>query len=282
MAKGWSKEYSCCMNCAKDSSPHKEDGLCRECYSKRKRGKEIPEETWRYYGFCSNCRTTKFPHKAKGLCGRCYDTWFERRNRPKKWHCVECGLTAIPHASHGLCQKCYGIQYGKQPALYDTYAYQINCCEEVRRDPNNFKYLQVKCTESSCRKWFTPTTGEVSRRLIVINSVGGGNNFYCSEECKHNCSIYGRSKYRKGEGPDNSRPDQAEWGALVLERDDYTCQRCGTTENLEAHHLEGIYQNPLMSADVDMGITLCDVCHKSVHAEMGCQYVDLTRRSLCV
>jgi len=30
-----------------------------------------------------------------------------------------------------------------------------------------------------------------------------------------------------------------------------------------------------MSADIDIGITLCKSCHKKAHKEIGCRFVDM-------
>jgi len=93
----------------------------------------------------------------------------------------------------------YNKQYYKNNSLYNTYNHQIEWCEETRRDPNNKNYLQVRCTEISCRRWFNPTNREIQDRIFAINSIDKGNsNLYCSKECKQNCTIYGQSKYPKG------------------------------------------------------------------------------------
>ncbi len=164
--------------------------------------------------------------------------------------------------------------------LYNTYAHKISWCEEVRGDPENQDYLQVKCTESSCRKWFTPTILQVCGRISAVNSIGGGN-FYCSEGCKQNCSIYGRIKYPKGFKHNYNREVQPELRELVLKRDNFECQRCGSKEKLQAHHYESIYSNPIMSADLDNCIILCKKCHKLAHKDIGCRPIDLTRKNLC-
>jgi len=36
-----------------------------------------------------------------------------------------------------------------------------------------------------------------------------------------------------------------------------------------------------MSADIDIGITLCKKCDKKVHSNVGCRPVDLQKRNLC-
>jgi len=165
---------------------------------------------------------------------------------------------------------------------YNKNAKQISWCEETRRDPKNKKLLQVRCTNSECKKWFTPTKSQFSnRKSSLYGYMRGENRFYCSEECKTNCSIYNQQKYPKGEKPYYSRPDQKDWAAGVAENADYECEICGSTENCSAHHFEGLNVNPLMSADVDMGIYLCDICETRAHKDKGCRYIDLTKRALC-
>lgn len=52
-----------------------------------------------------------------------------------------------------------------------------------------------------------------------------------------------------------------EWRSKVFERDNFTCQECGNTNNLEAHHLKEISKYPQLIYEVDNGITLCHECH---------------------
>ena len=35
------------------------------------------------------------------------------------------------------------------------------------------------------------------------------------------------------------------------------------------------FEYSLMSADIDIGITLCKSCHKKAHKEIGCRFVDM-------
>lgn len=54
----------------------------------------------------------------------------------------------------------------------------------------------------------------------------------------------------------------------VLERDNYTCQHCGSKEDLAVHHIDGngvTTPRNQRNNNVDNLITLCRACHTKVH-----------------
>ena len=57
----------------------------------------------------------------------------------------------------------------------------------------------------------------------------------------------------------------AKWAKAVKERDGNKCKVCGSTENLNSHHIETKAGVPELATDVDNGITLCRVCHRIAH-----------------
>ena len=72
---------------------------------------------------------------------------------------------------------------------------------------------------------------------------------------------------------------QSDWSKLVLERDNHKCQKCGSTEKLEAHHIwpQGAYEN--LRYLLRNGITLCRSCHDvAYHAPQITpgQFIELT------
>jgi 5-methylcytosine-specific restriction endonuclease McrA len=55
----------------------------------------------------------------------------------------------------------------------------------------------------------------------------------------------------------------------ALERDNYTCQRCGTNDDLHVHHIDGLgTTTPLDQRNnaLENLQTLCRSCHTTVHA----------------
>ena len=55
-----------------------------------------------------------------------------------------------------------------------------------------------------------------------------------------------------------------DWRQEVLERDNFTCQLCGSQERPEAHHIYKYSEYPDRRFDVDNGIVLCHWCHRKV------------------
>jgi hypothetical protein len=177
----------------------------------------------------------------------------------------------------------------KNLPLYNTYAPQLEWCEEIRRNKNDPNILEVKCAH--CRKWFIPTRYNVRNRIYKLNKViRGENRFYCSNICKSVCSLYGKqSKTLMKEDAvragrlgwlDLNREVQIELKQIVLARDDYKCTKCGSTEHLHCHHILPVAIEPLLSADIDNCITLCYNCHKEVHSIDGCKYGQI-RMEIC-
>ena len=50
----------------------------------------------------------------------------------------------------------------------------------------------------------------------------------------------------------------------ILNRDGWRCQQCGSSKNLDVHHIK---QRSALGADAETNlITLCRNCHRHVHA----------------
>lgn len=51
------------------------------------------------------------------------------------------------------------------------------------------------------------------------------------------------------------------WREAVIARDK-VCQKCGSTKNLEAHHIKPFSMYPELRLDLNNGLTLCRKCHR--------------------
>jgi len=73
---------------------------------------------------------------------------------------------------------------------------------------------------------------------------------------------------------------------MVLERDNYTCQDCGSRDNLEVHHIKPICEGG-DEFDPDNCITLCKNCHRRRHRKTSenllfyiDKWIDLSQKTL--
>lgn len=57
-------------------------------------------------------------------------------------------------------------------------------------------------------------------------------------------------------------PELYQWRKAVLERDNHTCQDCGGTKNIAAHHIKPVIEYPKLIFNTGNGLTLCRDCHK--------------------
>lgn len=162
-------------------------------------------------------------------------------------------------------------------ASYDTYALKLEWCEEVRSiEQDGFEILQVRCTNSNCRQWFTPTYHQVANRLQVINGkIEGNNRFYCCDECKESCNIFNRTVEEQEK--QFTPYELSIWSKTVLARHDFICEYCGETANT-AHHIIPKKLAPFYALDPDNGISCCEKCHyKYGHTSEECQPVYISK-----
>ena len=243
-------------------------------------------------------------HNKDGLyhvCKDCSDDYFNNLIESGKFFCFKCNKE-LPldnfykgkrkYGYNPICKTCdyeekkeYLIQYQNDPIPFKNLK-ELAWIEAIRKDPNNKKLGQVRCTLNTCRKWFNPKRWEFKNRKSALSDIGKGeNSFYCSDECKKNCDKYMShpcTLITKDEQnwEDLDREVQGELRELVIERDGFACIKCGSKTNIQCHHLEGIRWNPIESADIDMCVTVCYDCHLKIHTEIeGCKYHDLQCKS---
>lgn len=197
------------------------------------------------------------------------------------WHSFNngcrCFLCAVDNHKGEGCHKWKGGARLLNLPLYETYAPQLEKYQPVHLVmQDGLELLGVECTY--CKELFVPSMSSVCGRLTAITKLYKGEaNFYCSESCKQTCPTYGRSKYPKDfKLQEDYRSLQSQWAVMVKERDSYTCRKCNAQEDvMYAHHIDPVINNPVESADIANGITLCKACHKKAHQIVGCTLTEL-------
>lgn len=132
--------------------------------------------------------------------------------------------------------------------------------------------LLVRC--AYCGKYYSPINAHVYERIRSLEGRGTGENrLYCSQICKDACDVYGVSHDPRAKRTFVER--SSTWAKQVKETANYTCERCGATENLEAHHEIPVKKEASLVNEENNGVCLCHECHMKVHSEEGCTFVDL-------
>ena len=171
----------------------------------------------------------------------------------------------------------------KDLPLYDTYFYQIDYAHEVRSViQDDIKLLEVRC--KNCNGWFIPKATNVRKRVrSLLGKDGGENNFYCSDECRDNCSVFAQINWPKDHPSHKVSKSiwytDAElriWREKVLSRENYVCEYCGRKATI-AHHSKAKKLEPFFALDPDYGVACCEKCHYKYGHQGECNTANLAR-----
>jgi hypothetical protein len=292
----------CCNSCASSGENHPfygktgekchNYGRCHSEETKRRISNSLKGENNFWYNKHRSEETKR--RISNSLKGDKHPNYGKHRSEETKRKIREGQIGEKSHNHGKIGDKNYnwkGGYHGRNIPTYDVYAPRIEWCEEVRRSPVDENILEVKCTH--CGKWFIPNLNKLKNRIEVLKGAKGykgEQRFYCSEHCKSACPLYGKKPetlmredaVRAGrlDWLKMDREVQAELRQMVLERDNYTCRKCGATESLHCHHILPVAVEPLLSADIDNCITLCEQCHREAHKQDGCKTGQL-RMDIC-
>ncbi len=67
---------------------------------------------------------------------------------------------------------------------------------------------------------------------------------------------------------ERSTKEYHNWRINCLNRDNWQCQACESTKELNVHHIKSYKNNHESRIDPDNGITLCKKCHKTEHKKV--------------
>lgn len=231
---------------------------------------------------CKRCKTEFITRKGyknnfdrdRNLCRFCKE---DKLIIEGKRVCRECGqLFEIKDNNHHVrCDIC--LFYSPMDYNHKNIK-KLKKYMEVRS--NNENKAEVKCFY--CDNWHVPNKILIFNKLTAMNSIGGENNIYCSEECKDSCPTYNKQLYPEGFKKNTSREVNTLVRKMCFERDNWTCTRCGKNPEqlkqsntpLHCHHIEGVAHAPTLQHDIENVITLCKNCHIQLHSEEGCKFND--------
>jgi 5-methylcytosine-specific restriction endonuclease McrA len=156
----------------------------------------------------------------------------------------------------------------------------LQCGKDIMAKSSPFVKPNRKFCSYSCNTTYrninnNPTNSEDTRKKISMSKIG--KTVIVSEKGKETRRLNNlgeKSHFWKGGLTNKNRllrnmAKTNDWRISVFERDNYTCQICGSRngngENvkLSAHHIKGWATNPECRWDIDNGQTLCWPCHRT-------------------
>lgn len=139
--------------------------------------------------------------------------------------------------------------------------------------------------------------GEITKKCFICNKKFSHKRYGQKRNdtilcCSKKCSDIKAGETRSGKNhwawkggfgritkPIRSRKKYKEWISFVLKRDNYTCQKCFSKNDIHAHHIKQLAElvieyknifgelkpNDDFFYDINNGLSLCKTCHKMEH-----------------
>lgn len=153
----------------------------------------------------------------------------------------------------------------------------------------NKQFRAVKDTQNRKQIYCSMACYRESRKNPIkeLNCKYCGKPFYNREGiktyCSHKCYAKHLETLKRGENSPlwkggktkeskriKTTAEYKHWRLSVFIRDDFKCTKCGSKENLEAHHIKEQSRHPQLRFVLDNGQTLCHKCHKETD-NYGCK-----------
>lgn len=162
------------------------------------------------------------------------------------------------------CPYCNGKQVHPNDSL-------ASVCPDIisRWSDKNIKSPYEYTVQSNKKVWLKCPEGKHDDYLQSLNAAYK-YQYRCYECYKDELSMKQKGKnnffWKGGINGENDtlrhRREYKEWRTAVYERDNYTCQCCGTRGNkLNAHHINQFANYPEIRYEINNGVTLCTKCH---------------------
>jgi endogenous inhibitor of DNA gyrase (YacG/DUF329 family) len=219
--------------------------------------------------YCSvECRDKALERFAKQSCCYCGKEVFRKPSRAKTQNVFcskECLFEYMKKREARTCTVC-GKKIERQPSQFKKYALCSPECNSIFQSERisgerHFSYNSVKRTCEVCGKEFAEPKSRVE--------IGKGR--FCSRKCKY---IYFSKHFEEFRNPNwkggstNYRgPNWEEQRKKAMQRDNFTCQLCGSTDKLQVHHIRPyrVFNGDYKKANALTNlITLCLSCHLKI------------------
>lgn len=215
--------------------------------------------------------TKTFMYRGKQLT---YDQLKPNSRMEVEVQCDNCGKVfrswkfQLERNGHQLCQQC-----------------ALKLKQEKPLTPGQ-KFGRLTVVGKSDKTGYSECICDCGTKKTVYNTyLRNGNIRSCgclvSEIARHHAEEY-LSKYQHGEShgnwkggvtPERNREESTSaykaWRKAVFANANNKCQKCGSSEKLETHHIKNFSDYPELRETVSNGACLCRKCHKKFHSIYG-------------
>lgn len=202
--------------------------------------------------------------------------------QPRTKTCPQCGNEFIVYSHNKNKIYCSEQCISESRKDKKTKYYCQLCGKEIV----GYRYKRIYCDDclsNNKRPWIKKDRIDTNcaycgKPIQVIKSVYHKNeNCYCSTDCmgKHYSIIYSGENSPTWKGGKSHHYVGGFWTArnIARERDNYSCQRCGITEDeygqqMSVHHIINYreFDDKDEANELDNLICLCEPCHRFIHS----------------
>jgi hypothetical protein len=125
-------------------------------------------------------------------------------------------------------------------------------CKKCSHNTQEFKEKNIQIHTGKKRS--IETKIKMQQNSYWLGKIGDLHPTY-----KKNLSIYDRKLLLRS----RKISQYIQWKEQILQRDNYTCQKCGSKKHLHVHHINNFNNFKEQRTDINNGITLCFECHLS-------------------
>jgi len=203
-------------------------------------------------------QSRKAQEKMKQTCMKKYGVDYPSQSKEVKEKVIQTNLERYGSEHYKQSLEAKEKLLERQPFLCQI--------EEIKIEDNQFK---VHCKYSECINskekggWFTPTMIQIDNRIaaLKIETGNGGNYFYCSQQCKKDCTAFNvRVDPNRDTESIYAPGDYETFRLYVLTRDKYICQFCGAPAT-DVHHEIAVKLQPFHALDPEYAWSCCEKCH---------------------
>jgi len=232
------------------------------------------------------CNRWNRQHIGKDMVGKRYGMLLVESRAPNDkatwhWNCLcDCGKRIVAcggelrkgKKTHCGCSSTRGIRHSSKQLKPGDRSGMLTLVKEVRVT------AKTKTKDGTQPVWLCVC--DCGETTTVRSNYLRESNRHQRKSC--GCLVDIRRAERKGENHPSYNPDLTDeqrkhrafdrdnykWTQAVLKRDE-CCQRCGTTDRLEAHHIYPYAWHPNLRKEPTNGIALCNDCHRAYHHQHG-------------